>query len=367
MKGNLSMISVDQISADYSGLSAVSNSNEVATGEDLLGRDAFLTMLVTQLQHQDPLSPMEGTDFTAQLAQFSTLESQFNTLDELKAIKDLLKEGSSPDLQDYIGKEVIGEIDAIEVANGSAFGGYYALTSPGNVVITIENGDGNIVKTLHPGQKEQGEYSISWDGKDDSGNILDDGSYKYSVAATDEDGMYYNVQTTVSGIVNGVVYNNGTGYLQVKNTFVRPESVIKISSSEVQDANDPMSFLGKTVEARTGVLDVYQGILIGEMPEFDLERADEVRVTIYDSSGDMVRTLDLGALDEGIHAINWNGKDDGGIRVTDGVYTYDVLTKGAYAETSISGLVDGIIYRNGINLLKIGEFFAVPVDVSTVS
>ena len=55
--------------------------------QDPLGRDAFLTMLVAQLQNQDPLNPMEGSDFSAQLAQFSSLEQLFKVNDNLENIE----------------------------------------------------------------------------------------------------------------------------------------------------------------------------------------------------------------------------------------------------------------------------------------
>ncbi len=63
------------------------------TDEDPLGMDAFLTMLVAQMQNQDPLSPMEGTEFSTQLAQFSQLEQAMNTNTNLEKLIESLSSG----------------------------------------------------------------------------------------------------------------------------------------------------------------------------------------------------------------------------------------------------------------------------------
>ena len=70
--------SLDKITGSYQ-----SSDTEKTSKEDALGRDAFLTMLVAQLQNQDPLNPMDGTDFSAQLAQFSQLEQLINLNDSM--------------------------------------------------------------------------------------------------------------------------------------------------------------------------------------------------------------------------------------------------------------------------------------------
>ena len=207
------------IEATNKSLETLSSSyvNKTEKEEDPLGRDAFLTMLVAQLEHQDPLNPLEGTDFTAQLAQFSGLEQQFDMNDNLEKIISTLESRNDPNLIGYIGKEISGVIDTIDVYDGSAStGGYFKVSQPTGVVATIYNEDGEIVRRMNLGQLNPGTHSLRWDGKDKDGAIVDDGTYSYSVTAMNaEGGESYALPTTVSGEVDGVVYKDGVGYLTV--------------------------------------------------------------------------------------------------------------------------------------------------------
>ena len=81
--------------------------------KDELGRDQFLTLLVAQLQHQDPLNPLDGTDFTAQLAQFSSLEQLFAVNENLTGIQEAFSLQGNGDLLDFIGKTVKAEDNTI--------------------------------------------------------------------------------------------------------------------------------------------------------------------------------------------------------------------------------------------------------------
>ena len=158
------------------------HTEEVAEKKDPLGREAFLTMLVAQLRNQDPLNPMEGTDFTAQLATFSGLEQQFSTNDKLESILEALQTKSQDNLIDFIGKEVTGESDTISVSNGELTTGYYTIDKDADVAITIYDAKGKLIQNIYSGQKDAGTHSIQWDGKDLQGNSVPDGVYTFEIA-----------------------------------------------------------------------------------------------------------------------------------------------------------------------------------------
>ena len=121
-------MTTQSVSAGNSAVNNISNSyQQRVTDEDPLGMDAFLTMLVAQLQNQDPLNPMEGTEFSTQLAQFSQLEQAMNTNDNLEKLIETMSEESETNLQDYLGKEVVAAVDSIEVDGGEPVGGYYTV------------------------------------------------------------------------------------------------------------------------------------------------------------------------------------------------------------------------------------------------
>lgn len=89
-------MSVDGISGT-SGAGATSGLADRTEKKDPLGRDAFLQLLVTQLQHQDPMQPQENGEFLAQLAQFSSLESLQQIKDDIAALRALLEPAALPD------------------------------------------------------------------------------------------------------------------------------------------------------------------------------------------------------------------------------------------------------------------------------
>ncbi len=102
--------SLDQIANSYK-----SSDSQKADKEDALGRDTFLTMMVAQLQNQDPLNPMEGSDFSAQLAQFSQLEQLINLNVSMENLSTSFGEESEGDIISYIGKQVTGNVDIMNV------------------------------------------------------------------------------------------------------------------------------------------------------------------------------------------------------------------------------------------------------------
>ena len=101
--------------------------------DDPMGRDAFMKMLVAQLKNQDPLNPMEGTEFSTQLAQFSQLEQAMNTNKNLEKLIESQSKGEETDLQNYIGKNVVAEVDSMEVDGGEAVGGYFTVEKPTDI------------------------------------------------------------------------------------------------------------------------------------------------------------------------------------------------------------------------------------------
>ncbi|MBW1702547.1 MAG: flagellar hook assembly protein FlgD, partial [Deltaproteobacteria bacterium] len=97
------------------GLDPVSmNNSQLSTpGDSTLGKDAFLNLLVTQLRHQDPLSPMESTQFTAQLAQFSSLEQLSSVNENLGILRIYQASINNSQAVGFIGKTVKASGDSV--------------------------------------------------------------------------------------------------------------------------------------------------------------------------------------------------------------------------------------------------------------
>ena len=310
--------------------------------EDVLGREAFLKMLVAQLQNQDPLNPMEGSEFSAQLAQFSQLEQLLNLNETMLSMKDAFENNSSRDVTSYIGKEVVGDVDSMSIKNGTASEGYYTLPLPGEVRVEIYDSDGRVVKALFLGQRDTGSNAIQWDGTDGNGQLVPDGVYKYAVAA-DMGAGYEEVSTTVTGIVEGIVYSGDTAFLVVSGVWVNPDSLLQIKAVPEEDSSI-IGYLGKNVTSSSPLVHVDDGEVIGGRLSFELENSDSVIVGIYDSSQNLIRTIGIPAsgTTAGENLVEWDGLDNDGQMVGEGIYSYKVTTSTGYANISLTDTVSGI-------------------------
>ncbi|GAF69083.1 unnamed protein product, partial [marine sediment metagenome] len=208
------------------------DTSSYASPERELGRNEFLTLLVAQLKHQDPLNPMESTEFTAQLAQFSSLEQLFDINDNLEILQGAEDSQRLENLLDYIGKEIKSSDSTITLNNGKAFGGSYTLEETGNVIISIFDTEGSEIRTIYRDDQEAGEHNVDFDGKDNYGYRVPDGYYSFSVQAFDNEGFSIEVSTGLSGLVTAVTYQGGIPYLMVGDHLINPESVTEVSLTE---------------------------------------------------------------------------------------------------------------------------------------
>lgn len=162
---------------------------------DELGKNEFLSLLVTQLKNQDPLDPMKSEEFAVNLAQFSQLE-------QLVSINDNLTAGSSDaaSMAGYLGQEVYVAADKLEVEGGK--GGKLKFTLPQDAAVTVEllRNDGSIAERVNVGQLKAGEQTV-----DLSGLTSPSGEYGFRVSAQGAVGPATNPTARVGGIVTGFV------------------------------------------------------------------------------------------------------------------------------------------------------------------
>lgn len=347
--------SLDRVTSSYQ-----SNEQEKTSREDALGRDTFLTMLVAQLQNQDPLNPMDGTDFSAQLAQFSQLEQLINLNDSMEQLAAAYDKKSEGDAVGFVGKQVTGNVDAMNVEDGTVSGGFYSLNQPADIMITITDADGKTVKTMYEGQQTAGSHLISWDGTDNNGEAVEDGTYKYTVMANTGTG-YMEVPSSVTGVVEGVVYNNGTPYLVVQGVLVDPKSLTAVSDTSSDSGssqpNSLMEYLGRTISSNKPIALVEDGALSGEDLSFNLASAQDVTVNIYDAFDELVRTIEIDEEDTsgGSNTVAWDGVTNSGFGAPDGLYYYTVKGESGYAVTPVTEEVSGIKYMNGSQYLVLDD------------
>ncbi|MGJ7612081.1 MULTISPECIES: flagellar hook assembly protein FlgD [unclassified Variovorax] len=169
--------------------SAAAGSNSSVSNAD--SEQRFLKLLVTQLNNQDPLNPMQNAELTSQLAQMSTvtgIEKLNTTLSGL-----VNQTGSNQVLQaaSLIGYNVLSPGDVLTTKKPEdgkdPASQAFAVELPGtaaDVEIKILDASGNVVRTIDAGAMKEGVNAVTWDGKDDAGNAVAAGAYRFTVDAT---------------------------------------------------------------------------------------------------------------------------------------------------------------------------------------
>jgi len=206
-----------------------------------LGKDEFLTLLIAQLQHQDPLNPLESTEFTQQLAQFNSLEQLFGINENLSSIQEAIDSQEEDNLLDLIGKTVKADDDTILIQEGAVVPGSYSLEGPAEVAVSVYDSNGIEVRTLHPGILNAGEHDLVWDGRNESGEMMADGVYTFDVSARNEEGNSVAAHTYTQGEVTGVTYEYLSPYLMIGEKLVSADSEILEVADTVQGETDAVT------------------------------------------------------------------------------------------------------------------------------
>jgi flagellar basal-body rod modification protein FlgD len=226
-------MSIEALNTGY-GASSVSNENtSSSTGTDELGKDQFLNLFIAQIQYQDPLNPLDSAEFTAQLAQFSSVEQLYGMNSKLENIEETLSSQSEQrDDLGYIGKTVTANDNTIRVDDGTVQAGSYTIDGSGYVTVDVYDSDGVIVRTFYEGWKDEGEHNVNWDGRDDTGTLVDDGNYSFEINARDENGLYISYNTFISGEVTGLTYQDGQSYLMIGDRIINnSDNIIEVTQT----------------------------------------------------------------------------------------------------------------------------------------
>ncbi|MBR0829972.1 flagellar biosynthesis protein FlgD [Bradyrhizobium manausense] len=190
----------------------------------------FLSLLVSELQNQDPLNATSTTDFINQLTSYANFSSQQSINSNLSALASSFSSLVTLNSVNYIGHTVEAKTDTATLSNGSATFGYSLSSAAENVSISIKDSSGNTVWT-GSGTGNSGSNSFTWDGKDSSGNQLSDGGqYTISVTATDSAGNSVLYYTTVTGTVTGIDTSTSTPSLTVGGVSVSAANIIGVTS-----------------------------------------------------------------------------------------------------------------------------------------
>jgi flagellar basal-body rod modification protein FlgD len=204
------------------------------TGDDALASlsgdySNFLTLLTTQLKNQDPLSPMDATQFTQQLVQFSAVEQQINGNKKLDQLIGLQSTANAYGAVGFVGTTIAADSSDVALQKGKAKFDYTIDKTGGSATLKVLNASGNIVM-LKQVDAQVGTHPVEWDGTDYFGNKLPDGKYTVSVSVTDQaTGKATDAAITSYGKVDQAVIADGKVFLKMGDVSVPLEDVIRIS------------------------------------------------------------------------------------------------------------------------------------------
>lgn len=208
-----------------------SSSSAKAASNSQTTKDQFLKMLVAQLQHQDPLTPPDATQFANQMTSFGQLEQLFNINSTLG---NLVNSGSATgryDAVSMIGKKVEAVGNELEVGAASASDiGFQLGKAAEEVTVTVKDAAGQTLRTIRYSDQSAGTHHYAFDGKGTDGQALSPGTYKLEVAAVDSQGVPLDVDPLTVGTVTGVDFSSGTTQLLVGSRVLSMEQITSVRS-----------------------------------------------------------------------------------------------------------------------------------------
>ncbi|MDR0304879.1 MAG: flagellar hook assembly protein FlgD [Chitinispirillales bacterium] len=360
--------------------------------QESMGKMDFLKLLTTQLQYQDPLSPMENTEFVAQLAQFSQLES---TTGMEKAMQEMAQIfADSIDLQTFnsqsttnassvslIGKEVRLRQNYFDWNGGNAPMTFKAhLGEKMSGVVKIVDGDGNVVKSIELKDKDEtNAVTFTWDGKDDKGLKAEADRYNLIIEGQESNNSLY---CFVEDFVNGVRFDSASGVLiRVNNSEIPIGNILEVKTPSGGTSGDgsisggftmaqALSMVGYIVKSEVNSVSYTPELAANVIPgvpavndsmslNLDFGGTGSATILIKDSLGNIVHSQQVFAneLIDGkieIEKMNYNDSPS---------YTVEIASSNKNAFFYNESTISGVINKNGIPQLKAG---GKTVDMSKV-
>ena len=346
-------------------------SSGIFKGQKELGKEDFLLLLTTQMRYQDPMSPMDNTQFVSQLAQFSALEGNNNIEKAVNSLNDSFK--SSVNTQAYsaqsitntsavslIGKTVTMARESVRWygKGGETVPITIHLGNKQEATVKLLDKDGNVVKTFKTqGKDSENSSVIQWNGTNDNGTYVSAGEYAIQIDGQDKDSSLY---AFVKDTISGVRFTSDGAMIKIGGQEISIGKVLDVStggaSSDINSLSPStaVSLLGKEVRVMQDKI-VYRQ-MDNEVHNLKISAGNRqsVQVQLADASGNVVYSGSLPVDSNGIATLSWNGQFAGGLAPA-GTYTLKIA--GEENDPTLYGFtegkVDGITNLGGASLLRV--------------
>jgi flagellar basal-body rod modification protein FlgD len=203
------------------------------TGDNSMGKDAFLKLMLTQMKNQDPTNPMQSHEMAAQLAQFTSLEQLNNINSTLESMKNSQTPNANFQALAFIGKKVTGDSSKVTRTAGDTRHSFNfdLLGDAAKVKVTVKDAAGTSIRELELNNLRKGQNSIEWNGLMDDGMPARAGEYKFTVEALGPNGAKVWAKTGFEGRITGLNYGSDGPVLMVGNQSIKMSDVKKIEEA----------------------------------------------------------------------------------------------------------------------------------------
>ncbi len=191
-------------------------------------QDQFMKLMLAQLQNQDPMKPMENGEFLTQLAQFDTATGIKSLQDSFGQLVTSLQSNQALQASSLVGHKVMVPSDTGFLGAEGNISGAVDLAESGDVVVSIHDVAGSLVKKINLGTQLAGLSEFTWDGTNAEGNMMPAGSYQITAnlkKGSDNIGMPIQIAANVDSVsmgqgLNEVMLNlrnlGSIGFSQIK-------------------------------------------------------------------------------------------------------------------------------------------------------
>ncbi|MCL4790924.1 MAG: flagellar hook assembly protein FlgD [Gammaproteobacteria bacterium] len=194
-----------------------------------LGQEDFLALMITQLQSQDPLKPMENGEFIGQMAQFSTVTGIAEMTKSVSTLTSAYNSGQALQAASMVGRTILTEDNSAVLAPGKPLAGAVELPWATQAAkVRIYSDTGQLVRELPLGAQGAGISNFSWDGTLANGQTAPAGRYSMSAAIESRSGDTALVTYVASKVSSVTLSGNGSG------TQLRTDGGASVSLSQVK-------------------------------------------------------------------------------------------------------------------------------------
>ncbi|MCP1726416.1 flagellar basal-body rod modification protein FlgD [Natronospira proteinivora] len=211
------------------GIRGSGEGNNGGKGNDELGQEQFLTLMIAQFQNQDPFEPMENGEFLGQLAQFSTVSGITELKDAFGDLSGAMQSSQALQASDLVGRNVLAESSEglLPLEGGGVEGAVNLEDSANDVVVDVLDANGDRVRRMHLGQHSEGMARFHWDGMTDEGEAAEPGAYQFEAGvvrgeSTEAGQILVNQHVesvTLDRSGKGVTLNTALGELKLQDVY----------------------------------------------------------------------------------------------------------------------------------------------------